>query len=119
MTVDQRATEALELLASVVAPPGDTALQDLHTTITRILRAKTIALVLEEVQPADVAMLIVSQPVVWSGIVRMQRIAARHQPRRWSDDSPTQVCSAGCGSWPCDEAEILGLVPTPHPGDTA
>lgn len=115
---DQRAAEALELLASVVAPPGNTALQDLHATITRILRGRTIALVLEEVQPADVAMLIVSQPIVWSGIVRLQRIAARHRPRAWGPDSSTTVCSAGCGSWPCEEAEILGLVPTSRPGDT-
>lgn len=107
------ATEALALLASVASPPGDTTLQDLHATITRILRGKTIALVLEEVQPADVAMLIVSQPIIWSGIVRLQRIAARHQPRRWREDSDTVVCAAGCGSFPCEDAILLGLAPDP------
>lgn len=107
------ATEALELLASVATAPGDTTLQDLHATFTRLLQHHAAGIVLGDTDPADVAMLLVSQPVVWSGIVRVQRIAARHTPRRWDPQSDTVVCSAGCGSWPCEEATILGLVPTP------
>lgn len=30
-----------------------------------------------------------------------------HQPIRWADDSPTVVCSAGCGAHPCHTRDVL------------
>lgn len=108
--------ELLAALAPDTHPRTDVEhrLAELHATLTRIVRDRSTDVVLGTSQPVDVAMLILGQPAIWSGIVRLDRIAARHHPRTWGPGSDTTVCSAGCGSWPCEEATILGLVPTPR-----
>lgn len=109
---DPRSQEALELLATVVAVrPGDPTLLDLAGTVERIIQSHAVGIVTGETQAADVATLIVSQPIIWSGIARLQRIVTRHQPRRWAADSGTEVCSSCRVAWPCEEAVILGLAP--------
>lgn len=56
------------------------------------------------------ALAAVSDPDIRDGF-RAARIVAKldgiHQPVRWAADSPTVVCRAGCGAYPCATRDIL------------
>lgn len=66
--------------------------------------------------PESVAMLIASTPEVREALVAaatVEKLKARHVKRTWetrrADDAEVAICSACQTSWPCEDAEILGV----------
>lgn len=53
---------------------------------------------------------VLALPQVAAGLAAVDVVAAireRHSAVRWRDDSDVVVCTAGCGSWPCTDRQLV------------
>jgi hypothetical protein len=86
------------------APPQQDLAALLHTLKTIIDN-----LVWRTNGPHVAALAVIAQPHISNALAALDvlhHITQLHQPVRWAPDSPTVVCTGGCGAFPCPTAQL-------------